>query len=83
MKRILSIVPMYKNGGMKDKDERHGKPVNYEVHDVTDEYVTRFPIMLDDDGTQRQTLQSEVTFKTAEKAQAWIDTQMEREKSNG
>lgn len=71
--RILAVIPMYANG------KAHDKPVAYEVHDVTDPYITRFPMMRDDTGLERQTLQSEVTFKTAEKAQAWIDQQAEYE----
>lgn len=71
--RILAVIPMYTNG------KAHGKPIAYEVHDVTDPYITRFPLVRDDAGYERQTLQSEVTFKSAEKAQDWIDQQAEYE----
>lgn len=77
--RKLAVIPMYKNGGMKKADDKHGKPVAYEVHDVSDEYITRFPTVIDDAGFERQTMQGEVTFKSEAKAQAWIDEQAERE----
>lgn len=77
--RILAVIPMYKNGGMKDKDEHHGKPIAYEVHNVTDPFITLFPVIIESDGTKRQGWSQDVTFKTEAKAQAWIDEQTKRE----
>lgn len=81
--RTLKVVPMYPNGGMKDENERHGKPIEYEVHDVTDEFITRFPEIIDENGFRRQASQRDVTFKTEAKAQAWIDQQTSRENTHG
>lgn len=71
--RILAIIPMYENG------KAHGKPLAYEVHDVTDPYITQFPVIIESDGTRRQSIAVEVTFKTEARAQDWITTQMEGE----
>lgn len=80
--QTLKVVPMYANGRMQDQNERHGKPIAYEVHDVTDEYATRFPVVIESDGTRRQAWADSVTFPTEAKAQAWIDEQVRRERSD-
>lgn len=78
--RTLKVVPMYTSKGMKDKDERLGEPVAYEVHDVTDPYVTLFPEVIESDGTRRHVWAEGVTFPSEKKAQAWMDEQVRREK---